>query len=260
MADEFDNLLESFSDIKVSEDLSSVKHNPTDFSSFTKFQKGLEERFAHSEAEKKKKEASANLLRWDAMLSDRWRGASLSKVDLDEDSIQAAQVISEKIRERKAPLNFYIRGDSGSGKTYIAYAILRRYIGQAWVAPSQIKFVSEEFLIGLSDAGFSGRDRFDELLAPKITTYLFDGVFSRPDLPDRTRKLWEQLIDHIYNRSAIVLFTSNFDVSAAKALLSDSSFTKLENITAGGLIYIGHDEAQDQSLLELLDSPIAKRR
>jgi DNA replication protein DnaC len=258
MAEDFNSFLKNFSDIVVSEDLDSVKHNPTNYSSFSKFQEGLDRRFAQSENNKAKKEIQANLQKWDQMQPARWSGAKLTQIEGERSKNAAQEILS--IITKSGKVSLYIQGDSGSGKTYIAYATLRRYIGHGWVSPSQIKIISEEFLVGLAESGFEGRARFEELFDSKITTYLFDGVFSRsPRPPVKVDHFWEQLIDHIYNKSLTVLFTSNAPLREV-VFLSDSGASKFNNLIENREIKIQSSEHTSQDYDNPIDQEIRSSR
>lgn len=228
----FDNHFQNF---VASESLDFVKHNTTDFDQFKDFQSKLFERLDKSEDEKRKKEVVANLRKWEEMLPSRWSKAVLTKINPPAD-VAAHKVID--IVEKSEKPSLYLKGGSGSGKTYIAYATLRRYIGKGWVTPSQIKVLSEETLLGFAGSGFEGRDRFNKIFDRRFTIYLFDGIASRGSYTARESQLWEQLIEHIYSSSLSVILTSNADAKVFASSLSSSSESKLSHLINGNVVTV----------------------
>lgn len=213
-----------FHALTASDDLRFVKHNPTDFDSFRRFQEELDERFSKTEEDRGKRERKANLAKWSEMVGTRWAGATLKTIENE-----AVQDVVRLIKEHRKT-SFWITGESGSGKSYLAYAIIRSYIGFGWTTPSQVERISEEVLLGMASTGFEGMARFNKLLAPKNKIYLFDGVGSKHTYTDREKQLWEQLIDHIYTNSLVAIFTSNKPAEDFGCHLSDSGNSKLEHL------------------------------
>lgn len=206
------------------DDLRFVRHNPTDFDAFKKFQAGIDEKFAKTEEERAKKERKNNLKTWGEQVGSRWASASLRTIENN-----AAEEVIGIIKTQQA-VSFWITGEAGSGKSYLAHAILRAYIGSGWTTPSQIERISEEVLFGMAATGFEGMARFNKLLSPQHKVYLFDGVLSKFEYTAKERQLWEQLIDHIYSNSLIAVFTSNEQLASFASRLSDSGASKLSHL------------------------------
>jgi len=256
-ADNSDNFSEQdYSDATASDGFGFVKHNPTDFESFKKFQENMNSRYSKFEAEKAKREIILNIAKWEEMLPPRWSTAILTKITQPAD--KAAKRIIE-ILENNPESSLYIHGNSGAGKTYLAYATLRRFIGKNWVSPGQIKIISEEALMGLAASGFQGQDRFNELLKSKYKVYFFDGVANRPSYSQKEQQLWEQLIDHIYSKSLNVIFTSNKDLTVFSAHLSDSADSKLHHLLNGKNVYVESRSAEELKTFNN-DSDLAKEK
>lgn len=228
-----------------------VKHNETDFSAFRDFQTSIDEKFAKSELEKSKRSRLDNLKKWDESLNNRWRGASLAKIGTPS-SKEAIDVIS-----KNGFGNFFINGDSGAGKTYLGYAILRRYIGAGWVTPSQIKVVSEDTIMSYALGGFEGRAKFEELLRPKYKVYLFDNVATK-DHYDARREIpfWEQLLEHVYSNSLAAIFTSNETPSSFAGILNDSGNSKFRHMISDRILTVRGTRAPE--LADSQDAPVKK--
>lgn len=230
MAEDMDDL---FHHMHGMDENKFVKHNDTDFDSFKSFQERLNARFERHEQEKKKRERKANLARWAELLPPRWASASLPEIEAPNK--EAAELIVAECGKSESP-SFWLAGPSDSGKTYMAYATIRRFIGMGWTSPGHVKILSEEALMGFAAGGFEGQNRFNELLKPHYTTYLIDGVGKRPTLTQKEQQLWEQLIDHIYSKSLTLIITSDKESDSFTALLSDSAETKLNHLVDGKII------------------------
>lgn len=216
-----------FDKASASGDYGFINHNPTDFDAFRKFQQGIDKRYSKVERERVIRERSANLNKWDNSLPERWRGASLSKIQNP-----AAQVTLDVMKERGKG-SFFVYGDAGSGKTYLSYAIIRKYIGAGLTTFSQVKVISEESILGLAYTGFDGRGKFEKLMDSKYKVYLFDNVGERETYDSKKETpLWERLIDHIYNNSLYAIFTSNETASSFQEILSDSGQAKFSHLVS----------------------------
>lgn len=229
MSDDFKRLL---SESKKS-DFRFVNHNATDYSSFKEFQSSIDEKFEKIEKAKSRNERIKNLKTWDENQVTRWKGASLGKIDNP-----AAKEILEIIKTEGFE-SFYIHGEAGSGKTYISYGILRKFIGSGFVSPSQIKIISEETIMGYALTGFEGRARFDELFDSKYKIYLFDNVVAKEQYnKHREIPFWEQLLEHIYSNSLVAIFTSNEEPQSFAGILNESGESKFSHLIGDRVIKI----------------------
>lgn len=201
------------------------KSNPIDYEAFRKFQKDLDKRYSKVERERIIRERQSNLEQWDNSLPDRWKDASLSKMN-NPAATKALDII-----DNKGEGSFFINGSAGSGKTFLSYAIIRKYIGKGWTTFSQIKVISEESMLGYGYTGYIGRGEFEKMFNPIYNTYFFDNVCEREDYdPKREIPLWERIIDHVYTNSLHAVFTSNQSVDAFGSILSESGQSKLETL------------------------------
>lgn len=201
-----------------------IKHNEVDYDAFKNFQSSINEKFSKIEKNNAAKTRKENLRIWDERLAERWRGASLQKLAKSGDS---AAITAIKLIDQNKLDNFYISGESGVGKTYLAYAIIRRYIGRGYISPSQVKVISEETLMSYAMTGFEGRSKFDALLDPKFKLYLFDNVGSKESYDARREvPFWEQLIQHIYSNGLSAIFTSLEPPQIFARILNDSGDSK----------------------------------
>lgn len=217
----------------VDSGLVKPKNNPTDFDSFKKFQNEIEERYSRVEKERIIRERQSNLEQWDNSLPPRWKGASLAKMN------NPAAEKALNIIKNDGNGGFFITGNAGSGKTFLSYAIIRKYIGKGWTTFSQVKIVSEESLLGLGYMGFEGRSRFEKMFDRRYNTYFFDNVGEKETYDNKREiPLWERFIDHIYSNSLNAIFTSNYDIDSFANVLSDSGRAKFEALIGNRIIEI----------------------
>lgn len=219
---------DSFWTPEVTENFRFVKHNDTDYESFKDFSKGIDERFASIEARREKAERIAALDKWDRELPDRWREAKLNliKKPVVEKILKALEVNPRG--------SFFLKGASGAGKTFVAYALVRRLIGKGIATPSQIKMISESVLLNWASRGFKGADMLEQLLNERYKLYIFDGIGTLSDSEaEKVAPLWEQILDHIYSRDLIGIFTSSDDLDRFAETLSPSGETKLRTLVRG---------------------------
>jgi len=210
-----------------SEEPIEIIHNETNYESFHEFQNSMNETYERVEREKTLRERATNLKIWDSEVPERWRGASLSKIDNP-----AAKTILDMIKD-KGKSNFFIFGDPGSGKTYLAYATVRKFIGAGLTTPSRVKLLNENLLLHYASTGFEGRAKFEKALDKQYSVYIIDNLGSK-DVYDQRRDIpmIEQLIEHIYSNSLLVIFTSNHSSAHFAEKLTVSGASKFKHLIA----------------------------
>lgn len=210
---------------EVTENFNFVKHNDTDYEKFKEFSKGLDERFTSIESRREKAERISALEKWDNELPDRWSDAKLSHIN--------KPVVKKIMTALKGNPrgSFFLDGASGTGKTFVAYALVRRLIGQGIATPSQIKMISESVLLNWSSLGFDGSKKIDQLLDSRYKLYIFDGIGTLDERQVlKVTPLWEQIIDHIYSKDLVAVFTSADDLNRFCESFSPSGETKLRTL------------------------------
>lgn len=210
---------------EVTENFNFVKHNDTDYEKFKDFSKGLDERFTSIEARREKSERVAALEKWDRELPERWSDAKLTLIK--------KPVVKKIIAALEAHPrgSFFLDGASGAGKTFVGYALVRRLIGQGVATPSQIKMISESVLLNWASLGFHGAKMIDQLLDSRYKLYIFDGIGTLDEKQVlKVTPLWEQIIDHIYSKDLVAVFTSADDLDRFCEAFSPSGETKLRTL------------------------------
>lgn len=233
------------SKLHASEDFTFLKHNKTDYAAFRDFQEELNARYQEIEKARSKSERESNVKKWDSSLPERWRGADLKTIENS-----AAGKAEALIREKRFG-SFFVRGESSVGKTYLSFAIARRFIQLGWVTPSQVKIISEESLLNIPKLGFSGHDRFDKLFNESFRLYLFDNVGTRESYDKRESPLWEQLLDHIYTNNLAAIFTSTGSATAFSEKLSTPAASKLRHLINGRIITMENEGKRTPELDDL---------
>ena len=228
-----DNILSRFFATAEEDNFDKIKHNKIDYDGFKKLQEFVDDRYEEVEREAKLKERSLNLKKWDNSLSSRWRGASLSTIN----NPAAKNVI--EILKTKGKGAFFVMGAGGAGKTYLSYAIIRKYIGLGWITPSNVKILNEDILNGYAIGGFEGQAKFEKLFNPQYKLYLIDNIGEKSYYANsKTLSYFEQLIDYIYTNNHFVIFTSNKNVDNFSSILTGSSSAKFRNLVSERVVTI----------------------
>ena len=248
--------------VVLDEDFSFVKHNPSDFETFRKFQETQNSRFEKFEEEKSRLARIANLKKWDEGLPVRWKDARLKSITRPGAKEAANQIISMMKSDKENLLSFFLEGGPGVGKTYLAYAIVRGYLGLGLVSPSQIRIISEEGLLSMAAAGFEGRSRFEELLNGNFKLFLFDSVGAKTTYNEKEKGMWEQIIDHIYTKSLSAVFTSSSTSQFFSDQLSPSGESKFGHLVSGRILEIKSEDSEKNNVFQekaTLEKNIADR-
>lgn len=220
----------------ITDDFNFVRHNNTDYGGFKGFQKDIDKRFSKIELKRERAERIANLEKWDKALPDRWKDAKLSLIKKPV-VLKLLQALQDKPNG-----SFFLDGESGAGKTFLAYALVRRMIGHGEVSTSQVKMISESVLYNWASRGFVGQDMVQQMLNPNYKLYLFDGIGTLDDREaEKVSSLWEQILDHIYSNDLSVIFTSADQIDRFVAKLSPSGETKLRTLVEKRIFTVESD-------------------
>lgn len=215
-------------------DLNFVNHNETNYDSFKEFKKQLDDTFSERDKKKMVANARTNVIRWERSLPDRWKGAVLSQIEKPAAGKALAAIKAKGFK------SFFLHGESGTGKTYVSYAIIKQYIANLYVTPSQVKLISEEALMGLSKAGFDGRKRVEELFNRRYKLYVIDNVGAKGTYREWELELWEQLIEHIYANDLKVIFAGLKDMDSFANRLSDSAYSKVKYLVGENELFFNN--------------------
>lgn len=241
-------------DFKVG-DFDFVKHNPTDFDSFREFSKDLGDRYEEARKAKEKDSRRKNLLKWLEQVPDRWRAASFRSFDPEPLNGYKSSATAAENKLRNKQLGYFISGPHTSGKSYLAYAIIRKYVASGKLKPSQIRVITEGDLLMLANGGYESRDRFEKIFDSQIKCYLFDSLGTRKEYDDRREApALTRLIEEAYNRSALFIATSHMDLDLYESGLPEQAAAKLRHMVKDGIVYTGQplygksDERNDLNL------------
>lgn len=209
--DDFDRLVET-------EKLLTIKHNDNDYAAFRDFARSLDERFDVIEKDRERAERSRNLTRWDESLAYPWNEAKLSSLRDKKAVSQALQLI--KIDSSGS---FFVKGERGSGKTFLALAIVRKLIGLGHIVPSNVKHTSETEFLTLARSGFKFESRMSELLDPNHKLFLMDDVGDRGAYSEIEILAWSRFFDHCSKNGSILVFTCSISASGFSSKFASSS-------------------------------------
>lgn len=241
-------------DFQVTE-FNFVRHNETDFDAFRNFNKGLGERYEESRKAKEQEARKKNIVKWLDQVPDRWRKASFSTYDAKSVNGYDSSAVSAKEKLRAKQRAFFISGPHTSGKSYLAYAIIRAFVMAGKLKPSQIKVITEGDLLMLANGGYESREQFDKVFDTRFKCYLFDSIGTRKEYDDkREAPALARLIEEAYNRSALFIATSHMDLDLYESGLPEQAAAKLRHMVKDGIIYTGqplygkNDERSHQNL------------
>lgn len=234
--------IQKFLNVTDADNLKVVNHNDRDYNSFNDFQSNINERFEKLENDRSLRERKKNLRMWDKSLPERWSGARLSKIENP-----AAKKAMKIIRDNEFA-SVFVQGEAGSGKTYLSYAIARKFIEKGWVTPSEIKIISEENLMSIPKMGFSGQANLEKLFSAQYKLYIFDNAGSRDNYDSKEGPIWEQLIDHIYTNSLVAIFTSPSSARIFADKLTDTAESKFKHLVHRKVITMKKEDDYDDGL------------
>lgn len=204
--------------------LKSINHNTTDHARYRREQEEMEKNFQLRTPERIKAERVSNLRLWDSKVPARWRGASVSK-------------LSESARDRIMEIasgtqhSLYLAGPEGSGKTYAAYAYIRRLVGRGKALPSHVKVYAESELVEHAHSGFAGRDALQAIMDEKNASIIvLDGIGFVDDYTDRGAIAIERLITKAYTENSTLIATGSVSPADWVKRLSESTEGKLREL------------------------------
>lgn len=221
-----------------------IRHNENNYDEYKEFQDSLAQRFSKVELDKVKRERLLALKQWDNSLASPWNTARLNT---HSDRV-AAQTAEKLINEYKRSA-YYIQGDAGSGRTFLALAMMRKLIGAGYIVPDNIKHMSENDFLNITKSGFEYNKQVSTLLSNRNKAFIIDDVSNRPTYSTPEITLWEQFLDHCSRKGIIVIFTSKSSAVGFREKLSDTAATKLVNMVNRRIIKMSGNVAND--LLEV---------
>lgn len=215
-------------------DLSFIKHNEIDFDSFRKFQEELDSRYEALNENREHELRKKNLMKWLKSVPRRWVKASLANHS-NKDAVEATKKLLKSGKR-----SFYIAGNHGSGKTYLAYAILRLYVQKGKLKPSEIKVLTENELLSLANGGFETRQAIEKIFDNKYKAYLFDSAGIKDEYSQKNEMpVITRFIEEVYNRSAILIVTSHLSFELFCDGITSSSVAKMENMVGDSIVLTG---------------------
>lgn len=200
--------------LKWTDENARFKKNETDYEQFKRLQERDRQRFNRRYQQRRAQIRKQNLVSWMNFLPERWKGADLKTLDTPE-----AKHILAELDKHKKPVSFFLHGETGVGKTYHAYAILKEYIKREWITPGQImrdqekgNLLSEGRLISYAKTGFEGTNRFEKMLDKGYKVIFLDdlGRGAGSIASDKRKEVWDRLTDYAYSEGAMFILTSNF--------------------------------------------------
>lgn len=200
----------------------TANHNKTDFSAFKEAQRKDRERSEIRYKRRMKEVIAENLKNWEDSITNRWKEADLKTVDTKQ-----GEKIIDSI-DKHGLCSFYFYGNTGIGKSYHAYAIIREYIRRGYFAPSQAVILNEGQMLDWVNTGFEGRNKLNSVLNDRHKFFFFDDI-GRGSIgtQDKRNALWDRVMDYVYSKDVAFVMTSNFEIKELTDNFSDASFDRL---------------------------------
>ena len=216
----------------------AINHNKTDHERYRREQEEVNKNFQARSSQRVREDRIANLRVWDTRVPTRWRGASISRLSNE------VQTELKKIAN-SGKSSVYISGREGSGKTYAAYAFLRRLVGRGALLPSGVRTYTETELIEYARAGFSGRDALQAIIDDnKTTAIILDGIGFVDDYTDRDAIALERVIEKAYNEELPLIVTASIDPKSWANRFSESTDVRLRELLRANVVALPDREPE----------------
>lgn len=211
-------------------DFDFVRHNETDYESFKKFSEGLHQRHAEGEQSRKVEQRKAMLKTWIEEIPERYRTATLEKFEKDTTKMVSLLKSGHK--------GFFIHGDPLTGKTHLAYAVVRKLIAAGRLAPSQANVFAERELLNVAAMGFDGKQKLMAFTNDRFKLFLFDNAGAKESFsPKVDIPAIASIVEAAYERSAYLIITSTSTLDEYCELLYDGATAlRLREVVGDGVI------------------------
>lgn len=230
--------MENFIEEMNLSDVDFVRHNETDFDAFREFTTNHEARYKNAESLKEKEIHRKNYSSFVSTIPQRWRQATLSSFKDRETAIEIRKMIKSKQR------GYFIAGPYGSGKTHLAYSILKIFVKAGKLKPSQIRVITESDLLSLANGGFETRSALESIFDSKYKAYVLDGLGSKDHYEEkREQPAISKLIEEAYSRSALFIATSHMSLDFYCEGISLSSVSRMKQMVENGVVLTGEPES-----------------
>lgn len=218
----FDNEDYSESTLEWRDKKHPTRHNKTDYEAFRRRQQKDREVSEKRRRQRMHEVIGRNLEKWRQSVSARWKDADLKEIEREQ-----SRAILKQIDE-KGFVSFFFYGDTGIGKTYHAYAVIKEYIRRGKISPAQVVVLNEGQLLDYVSTGFEGRNKLSEVLSDKYKFYFIDDIGRGGSAPeDKRNAMWDRVMDHLYANDVNFVMTSNFTLKGLADNFSDAAFDRL---------------------------------
>lgn len=215
-----------------------VNHNPVDHSGFRNYLKQVNKTYKSLERERIYEERMSNLRSWLRKLPSPWNHANLTGMRGD-----APRIVNQILSDSKKPQSFYFYGASGSGKTFLTYALLRRYIGHGWASPSTVKIMSEQELLSMAYTGYIGKREFNQMLETGYMVFVVENVGTAAQYtPEKELLFWDRFVDYIHDNRILLVLSSPYKFDNFLKKLSTSSQVKLRSIMESNTVFLSSSD------------------
>lgn len=208
-------------------------HNRGDMEQFLAFKRRLDKTFENVNKQLDKANKESNLKKWEESLADPWNKARLSELNNPE--------TAEKFRTKTAEMGVhscYIQGEAGTGKTFFALALVRHYIAENYIGPSQVYHCTEEDILSIIKSGFRKQDHLKKIMNTNNKVFIIDNMLERESYTEEELALWSLILTHISKNNLSVILTSrfSFDSVIEEMSLSPSCASKISLLIKNNIV------------------------
>lgn len=184
---------------------------------------------------------------WQALIPRRWRKARLSH--FEEPWMQFGHSVVNRIASGNPLASTFLWSPvTGSGKTYLTYAILNELHDRELITSGNASLATESDIADIATSGFDREEKMRDLLHGK-EIILIDDMSGRARYgwsashEENRRSVWFNILEHVYSHSQHVFITSNVSPDKMRGLIGDQAFDRLRHLTSSGDLMRHFDRA-----------------
>lgn len=193
-----------------------ANNNPTDMDAFRKYMEDERRVMKSIQKEKEINRLKKNLITWTDSLEWPWNQA-----DLRFFQGEAMVSINEELKHGKLR-SFVMMGGTSRGKTFLSYAVVRRFLQMGYVTPSQIRRTTVREGAANINGMFQSRAWKDNFFNNEAKLFLIEGA-SREQGKMRDKNIerfWREMADfcRITGAKCIITYLTESDESTTGTL------------------------------------------
>lgn len=180
-----------------------AKNNPTDMDAYREYMRQERLELQKLEKEKEIKRLKKNLEDWTESLDWPWNQA-----DLRFFQGRPVEIVNEELKHGKLR-SFVMLGGANRGKTFLTYAVVKRFLQMGLVTPSQIRRTTVREAASNINGMFQSREWKDNFFSKDAKLLIVEGASrEQSQLSDKSiERFWRELNDFCKQTEAKVIIT-----------------------------------------------------